>query len=221
MDPTHHALLFALLAREAIAAAGRRRGERIIRAATRRYGAQRGRRMAQRARAAGHEPTMTSYLGFGEYRIPEGLAVSRMSQGRAGVELVVTRCPWFETWSGEGLEPYGRLYCLEIDRAVLAGFNPGLELEVRATLATGADRCTFLFPGARLARPREDAALGWDYHAGHLYKTLREGLVEELGQEGARAAGRALEELGLRRGAGAARAVSSRLEVDFDLVPGA
>ena len=52
---THHALLFAWISRAVINAVGEEKGEGIIRKAVVKYGMQRGKRMAMRAKANGAE----------------------------------------------------------------------------------------------------------------------------------------------------------------------
>ncbi len=78
LTATHHAPLFAWAARELCRAAGDR-GEGIVRRAVRRYGEQRGRRMALRAQADGHPLDMVHYMAYGEWRAEQGEMASPAS----------------------------------------------------------------------------------------------------------------------------------------------
>jgi hypothetical protein len=120
----HHALLFALIAKEIVEQAGKDAGEAVLRVAVRRYGKQRGRRMAMRALANGDDLSMTSFLIYGEWRSGTGLGKHDQTVLGSDVRMVVPRCPWTLTWMEASLSEYGRLYCLEIDKALVHGFNP-------------------------------------------------------------------------------------------------
>lgn len=218
---TTHALLFAWIARAVIQQAGPQRGEGVLRLAVRRYGEQRGRRMAQRARRDGMDLGMPAYLAYGEWRSATGLGQQELSQPGQDARLVVLRCPWNEAWNQDGLGVFGRLYCREIDRALLRGFNPALSLEVRSTLSNDGLPCDFLFRGGALSplpQPHHATVQPWGYHAGHLYAALCAVLNQELGEAGLRAARDGLRELESRCGPGAARVVLAYLDADFDAV---
>ena len=193
--PECHALLFAWLAREAMRP--RRDGdEDVIRRAVWRYGVQRGSRMAQRAQAAGHPLDFLHYLAYSEWRArPEAFEITVL-ENAPHLHQQVYRCPWHQAWADADLMPYGRLYCLDIDRAVAHGFNPELVLEVNGTHTNGAACCDFVFREAGLTPERQaeldalrvelgdSAVMGWDYHCGHLYQTLRNALIAAYGPEG-------------------------------------
>ena len=71
------------------------------RAAVRRYGEQRGRRMALRALANGDELSMTNFLVYGEWRSGTGLGQHELGQEGPHVHMTIPRCPWALTW-GDG-----------------------------------------------------------------------------------------------------------------------
>lgn len=214
----HHALLFGWLARSVVERVGSERGEPVVRRAVRRYGRERGRRMAARAAADGHPLNLSSYVAYGEWRAdPDSMEqafVERAPQAR----LVVDRCPWHTVWAENGLTSYGRLYCLEIDQALMAGFNPDLALEVRGTRPNGAAQCDFLFhdafddeaidaPGAQV--------MPWAYHLGHLYWTVNEVVVEALGEAGEAVMEGARAEFAARYGREALEVILAYRETDF------
>jgi hypothetical protein len=199
LTPRHHALLFALLAREVMHRVGEKRGAQVLRRAVWRYGQERGRRMAQRAMAAGEPLDWVTYIAYGEWRAPEGWQRSETLDTAPDLVRHVTLCPWHQAWLDHDLLPYGRHYCLTIDAAIVAGFNPHLCLIVGGTLADGAEACTFTFQEANLTSEQQArldalrASLGdstvrpWAYHLAHLAQTVGQVLVEELGDVGRQA----------------------------------
>ncbi len=67
----HHALLFTSISREVINTIGEENGEKLIRKAVRKYGQQRGKRMAIRAKRNGHDLTVANYFAYGEWEVPK------------------------------------------------------------------------------------------------------------------------------------------------------
>jgi hypothetical protein len=229
----HHALLFALIAKEIVEQARKDAGEAVLRVAVRRYGKQRGRRMAMRALANGDDLSMTSFLIYGEWRSGTGLGKHDQTVLGSDVRMVVPRCPWTLTWMEASLSEYGRLYCLEIDKALVHGFNPHLLIDVNKTQTNDGEPCDFLFhqaallSGDTLAYIRDKSAvlasktvMPWDYHCGHLYKTFYEIITQELGDASQEAVRAALDEFAARFGEEAAQVVLAYQETDFDQLLG-
>jgi len=228
-----HAILFALIARQVITAYGEAKGLPALRKAIRRYGEQRGKRMALRARSNGDELTMANYLVYGEWRYVTDGGHSERVEDQADIRMLVTRCPWADAWIAAELLPYGRYYCQEIDAALLRGFNPDLLIDVKTTLSNDAEHCEFIYrqavqePGKTLANIRDKAALlenqrlmPWEYHCGHLYQACSLVMGEEFGPKGRVTVQNALAEFALRFGGEAAGTVARYLKTDFDQLPG-
>ena len=228
----HHALLFGSIAKEIVEQEGNEAGEAAVRAAVRRYGEQRGRRMALRALANGDALSTTNFLVYREWRSRTGLGQNETSIERTHVRMVVPRCPWALTWMEADLSYYGRLYCQEIDQALVRGFNPDRIIDVNKTQTNDGEPCDFLYhqaallSGNTLAYIQEKSAalasktvMPWEYHCGHLYKTFDEVLTEELGDAGQEAVRAALDEFAARFGDEAAQIVLSYQETDFDQLP--
>ena len=106
------------------------------------------------------------------------------------IRALVSRCPWANAWNDGDLVPYGRLYCQEIDKALVRGFNPELVIDVNSTLTNDGKPCEFVFHQAakpagdtliyiqeNAARITEQSVMPWEYHCGHLYKTFGEALT--------------------------------------------
>ncbi len=227
-----HALLFAWMSRAVIEAVGEEKGEAALRAAVMQYGMERGRRMALRARANGDDLSMANYMAYGEWKASPGAMEQVMLEKSPDAKVNIIKCPWYTAWNENGLMDFGRYYCRVIDEALARGFNPQLHIAVNGTHSNGAEQCAFVYEGANLTPenqakldnkkailPGTGAVLPWEYHAGHLYKTLRAVLERELGAAGRDAAERGLAEFGERFGAQMAQKAASYLSVDFREVP--
>jgi hypothetical protein len=226
----HHALLFAWIAKAVIERVGEQRGEAIIRKATRQYGEERGRRMALRARANKHVLSMINYIGYGEYKITGEFALNIIERS-PNARVRIPKCPWHTTWKENGLLSFGRLYCLEIDPALVRGFNPELRVDVNATLHNGAAQCEFVYYNAdltipnylliqyrKVVRPGAKAVMPWDYHVGHLFSTLEKVAVEELGQTGQEAIEAGLIEFEERYGEQAIQKIVTSRNKDYQSI---
>lgn len=229
----HHALLFAWMAREMIGRAGERDAAPVIRAAVQEYGMQRGRRMALRAKKNGHKRSMLNYLVYVEWQAGRGEMVTNVVEKRPAMRVKIPRCCWHTAWKKFDLVPYGRYYCLDVDLALVRGFNPDLKLELRDIKPDGALECDFIFHGAALGpremlaflyrknvKPGKSVLMPWDYHTGHVYKTMGDAFSREFGGKGRDAADAALEEFSRHYGSGAAAVVRGFADTDFNVLPG-
>lgn len=229
---THHALMFAWISRAAVSAVGEKEGERIVRKAVSKYGLQRGARMAMRAKANGHELTMANYLAYGEWRAGKGEMKQKIIEKVPHARAYVLKCPWQIAWKNNGLTAYGRYFCLAVDEALVRGFNQNLVLEINGTQTNGAEYCDFNFKDANLTvfntlrfvyrkkvKPGKTAIMPWEYHVGHLYKTLGEVIGDELGRQTGEVMAVALKDFSDRYGKEAGRVVESYEKTDFDRLP--
>lgn len=231
--PSHHGLLMAWLARQACQRVGPLKGEMVTRKAIRRYGEERGRRMAQRALADKKELNTLTYMLYGEWSAAPGEVEQRLeANNHNNMRLLVERCPWHQVWLDHDLIEFGRIYCQEIDLALLRGFNPDLHLDVVKTQTNDRQPCDFIFHGTPLntansialkvgkkVSPGKRVLLPWEFHVGHLFKTFNDVFLAELGLVGREAAEAALNEFAQRFGEQAGRLVRSYLQNDFTRVP--
>jgi hypothetical protein len=231
--PAYHALLMAWISRQVFQRVGPVKGQFLIRKAIRHYGEERGHRMAQRARAHGKELSMLNYMIFGEWSAAPGEVEQHLEQNNHhNMRMVIEHCPWNAAWMEHDLIEYGRLYCQEIDTALLRGFNPELHVDVVKTQTNDHQPCDFIFHGAPLnltntlammigkrLNPGKRFIFPWEYHVGHLYKAMSDVLVAEMGLAGHEAAEAALGEFAEHFGDEAARLVRNHLQTDFTLLP--
>ncbi len=190
----HHAILFSLISRAVIKEIGKEKGAALIRAAVKKYGLQRGKRMAKRALKNRHALTMDNYLAYSEWKVPKNSMKFKFIEKSPHARINIFKCPWNEAWKESDLLEYGKYFCQEIDRALVKGFNPDLKIEIYSTQTNGSNMCDFVFKDARLSllkipgliykkkiKPGAQAIMPWDYHAGHLYKTMGEQIKQKLG----------------------------------------
>lgn len=229
----HHAMLFASISKAAILQAGREKGEPVIREAVRTYGRQRGGRMALRARRNSHPLTVDTYFAYGEWAVPKGEMDFKLVQRRPHARLNVFKCPWHDIWKKEDALDFGRYFCMEIDAALVRGFNPELEFEVRETRTNGGACCDFLFKDADLTlgrmlgivykkkfRPGKSAVMPWEYHAGHLFKTMSDTVKKELPAHSDTILKTALKDFSGYASKRHIRTLEKFSETDFSLLPG-
>ena len=139
----HHALFFSSIAKAVIHAIGKEKGETLIRKAVKKYGWQRGKRMALRARKNGHSLTVDNYFAYGEWEVPKNEMDFKLTERNPHARLNVFKCPWYVTWKESNLLEYGQYFCQEIDTALVSGFNPDLEIQVNSTRTNDGKPCDF------------------------------------------------------------------------------
>ncbi|MCR1898407.1 L-2-amino-thiazoline-4-carboxylic acid hydrolase [Irregularibacter muris] len=229
-SPTHHARLFSFIAKEMALSFGRE-GEKVVKDAVKRYGFQRGHRMALRAQADGFELTPLNYIAYGEWEDTTGKLDFRFPESSRDVPMEGHQCPWFLAWQeGQELE-YAPLYCEDIDTYLVKGFNENILFEVKGIRPQGARICDFWFREGKMS-PEEKkvleerkkklgkrAKMPWAYHMGHLYKTIKEEVETHLGKKGEEAFQRALERFEKEYGTQALEELRKYDAVDFDILP--
>jgi len=121
------AKLFAAIAKAVVDSYGSE-GEDAIREGVRTFGEERGRGIAQRARANGKKNTIDNYLT--NYDMERSDLFTYTTEYKPEeIEQNFTVCPFGQQWADDQMHEYGILYCQMIDPAVANGFNPNFEVE--------------------------------------------------------------------------------------------
>lgn len=226
--PTQHAVLFGLLARHTLENFGEA-APQVLERGVKRYGRERGARMAKRAAARGVQPDTVAYLAFSEWRYPYRFEKSVESKEPVYITLV-HQCPWCWAWKEYGLQEYGPWYCRYVDEALVKGFNEELSLKVHSNLSEGAPCCRFEWQS--LAMTAENAGrlqelgsrLGdsclkdWEYHTAHLLSAMGQELLAQDEALGRRTLWQAMADFRQEFGRDAARLVESQAKQDFSVV---
>ena len=115
------ARMFAHIAKEVEKSCGEE-GIKAVREGVRQFGLERGRNIAARAKAMGHDISPEFYLscydmGRSDYFTSED------SVSKDLVEQNFTDCVFANTWTADGTEEYGIHYCEMIDPAIAEGYH--------------------------------------------------------------------------------------------------
>ena len=227
----HHAVLFAYLTKEAVDGFGHETADPIVEEAICAYGRQRGRRMGMRCEADGFARDVLGYITYGEWEAQPGQMDIRFPAFGPEANMQIWKCPWNEEWKRLGLLEYAKPYCQYVDAALVEGFNPRMKLEMTQNRSFGAECCNFIFLKnavaekdipqieTRRARLGSKAKMPWDYHIGHLYKTMRAILIKAFGDEGANACDKALKAYASQYGEAAGERVLACMDIDYDTLP--
>ena len=146
----HHAVLFGLLwprGRGAVRHRGPRRhlgGCRPIR--------QRARRPDGPALQGGWQGALHAQLPLLRRRVAarsRAPSSARVCQKSPIYSTHATKCGWNDAWKKHGLSKYGPYYCNSVDKNLVWGFNPTIDLKIYSFLSEGADYCTSNGPALR------------------------------------------------------------------------
>lgn len=226
---SHHALLFAYITREVVMAFGAD-GEEAIAVAVGRYGRQRGRRMAMRARIDSNPCNAITYDMYGEWECFPGQVECLSSAEEHRFMLRYKRCPWHTEWKHFDLLDYGRHYCSSVDAAILEGFGIA-DGGLICNRVDGDASCDLVFTGECYTPEAyregeiqkhllgESAKMPWEYHVGHLYQCLRNVVERRFGQEGTRAIKRGLKSYQDQFGESAKKLVLEYADLDYEALP--
>ena len=179
---------------------------------------QRGHRMALRAMRDEMPLDYNTYMAYGEiYATIPGK--TEMAGEYPDAETRVYSCAWHDTFWEMNLAECGLVYCKEIDRGIVRGFNPELLFEQKSVLHN-APCCRLVFKNAALDNSvpvSGDAKKDWDYHCGHYYKTFGE-YVRTVFTDGEEIIKNVDEKFAERYGENYLDVLHGYLETDFNLI---
>ncbi len=155
---------------------------------------ERGLRSAKRCLANGDELTIKNYFYYAELFDSEGWNKVEINAYAPMYQTSTVRCGWYDTWKKYGFAKYSPVYCAGIDKNILYGFNPQLQLEMHMVLADGDDCCRFNWINCsfhdkaefdaimeKRARNLSNITKQFLYQAGHLLSALQRNLYLEHG----------------------------------------
>lgn len=188
-----HAILFGLIAKfseELLGDKGRQTcGQGVMIMAR-----ERGLRSAKRCIANGDELTIKNYLCYAELFDSQGWNKAEVNTYAPMYKTNTVRCGWYDTWKKYGFEKYSPIYCGVIDKNILYGFNPQLQLEMDKVLADGDECCSFNWINCsfddkseldvildKRARMLSSITKHFLYQTGHLLATLQRTINLEHG----------------------------------------
>jgi len=195
MKIENQAVIFALLCKHTVEKKGEE-GRDVIQEGMVRYGRERGARMAARAKANGDPIALWTNQAYGEWKPDyDGQMVFGYSDTEPTLKSYISKCAWCDAWKKYDLLPYGREYCINVDKAVYEGFCPDFVCTPNyPTMSWGGERCEFDW-GQPLAeedlqkmqeKKKElgtSAMKDFDYHTAHMYYTITRTLREKLPED--------------------------------------
>ncbi|HHW95284.1 MAG TPA: L-2-amino-thiazoline-4-carboxylic acid hydrolase [Mogibacterium sp.] len=160
--------------------------------ATRRYGEQRGGRMAQRAIRDGKPLTIGTYCSYGEWNYTEEAFAENFPQSIndefKGDDMIRTynACPWNSQFEDMGLKDGGILYCQDLDMSIARGFNPDVPYDVKHTMYEHGT-CLHVLGGLANDKPnpkKTENTRDFKFHCAHIYKVFSEVMISIYKSEG-------------------------------------
>jgi len=201
----HHAVLFALISKYALEDCGEKGKTAILNGITL-YGNERGQRMAKRAiENSDSLDDIVIFFAYTEWQPQPGQMKMEIASTKPTFVQHYSKCGWCTAWIKYNLLEYGKYYCVPIDNAVLAGFNPKLRLTVHSNLSWGAPYCHFDWETylteedeKRLAAKKmelgQSCIKDFNYHTAHILSSLKKIIEADLGESGTTVIKKALDE---------------------------
>lgn len=228
LNEKHHAHIIAVFYEEL-----KKKGEQgfaVFKKGAQQYGEERGRRMALRALRDKHPLSYLEYFAYSEWESTPGFYEMTMRAEVGMVDEKVTKCPWASLFAELGIKDCGALYCHEIDRAIVRGFNPELCLELQSTQHYEG-LCSFLFKDHNIEETLLEQAeelkkeqegrnvLPMAYHCAHVRDVFSRIILDVWGSEGEDIIRRAELKLEKRLGAEAIEELGKYEKEDFTRLP--
>ncbi|MCH3949414.1 MAG: L-2-amino-thiazoline-4-carboxylic acid hydrolase [Acidaminococcus sp.] len=107
------------------------------------WGIVRGKDIAHRAEQSGKKNDLAAYLPSYDMERSELFGYDTQ-YGKDEIHQDFTRCVFAETWMKAGEDKYGRIYCENIDPAIVKGYNEEMEC-IHDHIMYKDGHCTFCF----------------------------------------------------------------------------
>lgn len=226
LDPSHHAILYGLLVRNALDIAGEK-GKEAVRVGTKYYGWQRGHRMMLRAKKNGDPIDARTYKAYGEWEaLPGTFEVLNIQNSPYNISWNF-KCHWSTAWTRYGFRDEAYYYCESVDEAIADGFGAKLIVNgVKTDLVH--DRCEFYWPYLDLspenqeyiakmkARVRGEAVKDFFYHCAHLYSAMGEKFREIIPDKAEEILKKSYDQFTMIYGAEGKQALDLAEKIDFN-----
>ena len=112
--------------------------------AVKKYGEERGRRIAEIVKSQGKELNLKNLFIYGDLDAKSTLKYTlKIVDGN--IEIVGRDCVFYNGCKEWDKVEYGQIYCEYIDTSILKGYNPNLKIEVPSTLTKGNKRCVLRY----------------------------------------------------------------------------
>lgn len=198
-------------------------GKKAFIQAAQTYGEERGKRMAMRAIHDKKPLDFNTYFTYGEYAVtPEFFDVDMWCE-KGVVNEKVTRCPWADIFLHRKLRECGVVYCKEIDKAIVRGFNPELEMKTVSTQHYESC-CRFYFYHEAVRKDtleqeeQKNAVMPLSYHCVHVFHVFDAVVRGVFGDAGEKISEKVLKSLEDEYGKEASAYIRGKKDTPFDTV---
>ncbi len=135
--------LFCTIAEEVITQFGNKGREAIVES-VKKYGEERGRRVAKIVKSEGKELTLNNFFIYSD--LDSGnINKVKLNIVDGNLEVIIRDCVYFTGCKEWEKLDYGSIYCDCIDISTLKGYNPDLTIEILSKLTKGDKRCVFRY----------------------------------------------------------------------------
>ncbi len=146
MEPVDMYVLFARMFADITEAVEKKfgaEGIEAVREGVKKFGNDRGKDIARRAKILGHENDLEHYLSSYDMARSDFFNSDDKINHEA-IEQSFDKCVFAETWKKDGTEKYGIHYCQMIDPSIAEGYNPCMTCKHDKHFFTDGG-CHFLF----------------------------------------------------------------------------
>jgi hypothetical protein len=124
---------------------GREKSEEILKEVVETFGIERGRRIAAKVRSEEKTLTYKNFLIYSDMDLTSVAPDVAPDFKDGDLILDIPACAFNQGAREAGLLAYSRCYCRYIDKALMQGYNPDIQLDVVKNLSRGDDRCRFVY----------------------------------------------------------------------------
>jgi len=135
--------LFCTIAEEVITQFGNKGREAIVES-VKKYGEERGRRVAKFVKSEGKELTLKNFFIYRDYD-GNSVAKAKLNIVDGNLDVIIRDCVFCTGCKEWEKLAYGSIYCDHIDTSILKGYNPNLTIEVLSKLTKGDKRCVLRY----------------------------------------------------------------------------
>ncbi len=135
--------LFSVMAKHVIEKLGPEEGEELLKGAIEEFGYERGKRIAETAKAQGKPNSFKNWLIYTDIEATNFKPIVSMPDGDFLTK--VKKCTFIKAAQDWGLEDYAKIYCKYVDYKILEGYNPDIQLILDDRHETGSSRCIFRY----------------------------------------------------------------------------
>lgn len=119
------------------------KGLNVLAESVKEFGMERGKDIAARAHADGADNTLEQYLSHYDMGRSEEFGYQTVYESNE-IHQEFKQCVFAKAWMDAGQDKYGRIYCENIDPAIVTGYNQDMEC-IHEHIMYDHGHCTFCF----------------------------------------------------------------------------